>query len=84
MHPVSVHLVCTDDSPGKRNSRSRCWKHWRSLDPFSEDFRQPSQNHPGHYFLHPIYAAPVPPNFEEINIIFVVSFSDQIKDDSQS
>ena len=41
-------------------------------------------NHPGHYFLHPIYAAPVPPNFEEINIIFVVSFSDQIKDDNRS
>ena len=36
-------------------------------------------NHPGHYFLHPIYAAPVPPNFEEINIIFVIFASRQSK-----
>ena len=36
-------------------------------------------NHPGHYFLHPIYAAPVPPNFEEINVIFVIFASRQSK-----
>ncbi len=37
-------------------------------------------NHPDHYFLHPIYAEPVAPHFESVNFIFVIFPSSKTQD----